>query len=483
MLIGIIVVLIIGIGLMLISIHEVIPEKLKESKIVVPFYKVGSWIYKKVLEKEDNFYYRKVFDKNSLIYAAKENREITKNYFIEKLGLCYLVMFVGLVFALIIGIKINNESIIDSENSIERNEYNEGSKIVRLRAEIEGEIYEDIEVDISEMKYTCEEFENSLESVRTTIDKEFLAKNESLDFVNSDVNLIDSVEDYPYTIEWKISDKSIISSQGEIQNNIPEEGSLVNFIAYISYEDYISEYNFSAYVFPKEMSRHEYLLNKIYELLKISEKETNHNSKMLLPDEVDGIKIHWSEEKKNTILIFIGMTIVIALGVFFGKDADLDKKIQERNNQMMEDYSEIISKFALLVGAGMTVVGAWKKIAGDYVEKNKSEGFHHYAYEEMVYTMYEMESGVEESICYQHFANRVKVQKYIKMVSLLEQNIKMGTSGLISDLRKEVDDSFKERKSMAEKKGEESATKLLLPMFMMLLIVMVVIMVPAFMSM
>ena len=100
----------------------------------------------------------------------------------------------------------------------------------------------------------------------------------------------------------------------------------------------------------------------------------------------------------------------------------------------------------------------------------------------MLFTLREMESGIGELEAYQHFAGRCQVQKYIKFISLLEQNIRMGAKGFLSELNREAKDAFEERKSNAKQLGETAGTKLMLPMFLMLGIVMVVIMVPSFLS-
>ena len=95
----------------------------------------------------------------------------------------------------------------------------------------------------------------------------------------------------------------------------------------------------------------------------------------------------------------------------------------------------------------------------------------------------EMESGVSELAAYQHFAKRCRLQKYVKLVSLLEQNTKLGASGFMGSLRVECREALQERRTTARRLGEEAGTKLLLPMIMMLAIVMVVIIVPAFAGM
>ena len=45
-----------------------------------------------------------------------------------------------------------------------------------------------------------------------------------------------------------------------------------------------------------------------------------------------------------------------------------------------------------------------------------------------------------------------------------------------------MENAFEERKAAARKIGEETGTKLLIPLFMMLLIVMVMVSVPAFLA-
>ena len=165
---------------------------------------------------------------------------------------------------------------------------------------------------------------------------------------------------------------------------------------------------------------------------------------------------------------------------------------------MTSDYPEVVSKLSLYVGAGMTVRLAWKKMALEYLKKQKEkeenaqnkrnsknkerENDKRYVYEEMVFTLREMESGVGELQAYQHFAKRCRLQKYVKLVSLLEQNVKLGAKGFLESLRKESKEALEERRSNAKTLGEEAGTKLLVPMMLMLAIVMVVIIVPAFMS-
>ena len=103
-------------------------------------------------------------------------------------------------------------------------------------------------------------------------------------------------------------------------------------------------------------------------------------------------------------------------------------------------------------------------------------------YEEILLTCNELQSGRSESEAYDHFGKRCQVSVYMKLSTLLAQNIRKGSNDLLHMLRQEADIAFAERKNLAKKLGEEAGTKLLLPMMMMLCIVMVIIMIPAYFS-
>ena len=145
---------------------------------------------------------------------------------------------------------------------------------------------------------------------------------------------------------------------------------------------------------------------------------------------------------------------------------------------MKHEYSEIVRKIALYVGAGMTVRASFQKIAGDAMGKEDANP----VYMEMLFTCRELKSGISEEEAYERFGRRTGVQKYIQMSTLLQQNIKRGSANLLGRLREEADNAAVERLQACRKRGEEATTKLLVPMVLMLLVVMVVIMLPAFSS-
>ncbi len=77
-------------------------------------------------------------------------------------------------------------------------------------------------------------------------------------------------------------------------------------------------------------------------------------------------------------------------------------------------------------------------------------------------------AGVSEPEAYAEFGRACRLHSYIKLASLLTQNVIKGSEGFKLMLRGEVTEAFAERKALARTKGEEAGTKLLMPMVMML---------------
>ena len=177
----------------------------------------------------------------------------------------------------------------------------------------------------------------------------------------------------------------------------------------------------------------------------------------------------------------MAMSALIGILLIALEKQNQEKEVSKRKDQMRQDYPGIIMKLTLLLGAGMTVKRAWKKITADY-ETEKEDWGMRYAYEEMRQACNEMSSGITEAESYERFGRRCGLQEYIKLGAMLSQNIRRGTKGVREILQMEAVQSFEERKARAKRLGEEAGTKLLAPMFLMLAVVLVIVIVPAFMS-
>ena len=115
--------------------------------------------------------------------------------------------------------------------------------------------------------------------------------------------------------------------------------------------------------------------------------------------------------------------------------------------------------------------------------KKQEKSPKHFVYEEMILTLREMRSGVPEAAAYENFGRRCGLPSYIKLGSLLSQNLKKGSKGLTALLEHEAVLSLEQHKMAVRKMGEKAGIRMLLPMILMFGVVLIILMVPAFLSM
>ena len=171
------------------------------------------------------------------------------------------------------------------------------------------------------------------------------------------------------------------------------------------------------------------------------------------------------------------MALAAAAGAvcWAAKGREQEKARQKREEQMLRDYPEIVSKMVLLLGAGLGMRKVLERIAVDYRKNLALGGQKRFAYQEM-------ENGVSEQEAYQRMGMRMGTGAYRSLAVLLTQNLKKGSKGLLELLKQESQEAFEERRRQAKTTGEKASTKLLLPMGMMLAVVLVILTVPAFLS-
>ena len=179
------------------------------------------------------------------------------------------------------------------------------------------------------------------------------------------------------------------------------------------------------------------------------------------------------EEESKTIFL---LGIFTAGGIWFLYDRELCRKEEERQKHMMTEYAAIVSKLTLYLGAGMNLRRAFEKTAKDGRESDNP------VYGEMQLTCGEMADGISEAESYIRFGKRTRLQRYIRLGTLLAQNLKKGNAILLVQLKEEAMLAIEEQRAEVRKTGEEMGTKLLLPMILMMGMTMVLIMVPAFLS-
>lgn len=406
-------------------------------------------------------------------------REIRKNPVYVKSGIFLLL---SLLLFLCVYIQDNSRSILTDEKGreiVKRSD--DAGKKENLELKVKaGDLEESVNITVSGRAYDSGELEEKFKEAAENLEKIILGDNENTDEVRTDLNLVTEIPDTGISVTWELDNYDVMDIRGGLrQENLTEEGTLVKLTALLRYEEETASHEFYVRVYPPRLSESEKILQEISEEVRQMDEETRTQDYLPLPGRVNGIEIQW-EYTENIrafaiLILGVGGACMICVSDRQRRKEEEKKKMK----QMKTDYPQIINKFNLYIGAGMTVRRAWFCIAGDY-EKEKRKTGERQAYEEMVYTMHQIQGGAAEGEAYESYGTRCRISSYRKFGTMLSQNLRKGSKGLSVLLKREAEEAFEERKNLARKLGEEAGTKLMIPMFMMLAIVFVIVIVPAF---
>lgn len=425
--------------------------------------------------------YLGIFTCYSLYRAGKIPLKMEKKV-IDR-GVLFFLCTTTIACVLEFGAGSERESLVQ----IERRGYGEGTRKETMWMQVEGREEELVDIEVSARKYSDEDLQQLCSEAMQMIEAEILGENKSPDYVTENLHLIRKIPGYPFSITWGLDRYDVMNMEGILQQEVicqvdPEQkGIPLTLTAKLRCEEKEALYSMNFLIFAKKrhtLSWREKVLDCVGE----ADEETLEEAYMTLPSVVEDRKVTWSRggESRTTVILLLG-----GFGSFLLIGVEKQKKTaqrKEQQKQMLFDYPEIISQFLVLMSSGMTVKKVWKKIVEDYQKQRTRTGRVRRAYEEMEYTWQEMQSGVAEVQCYEHFARRCELLPYMKLGALLAQNLRKGSRGIWEQLEIESFQAMEERKNQIKKLGEEAGTKLLLPMLLMLLVVLAIVILPAFLS-
>lgn len=388
----------------------------------------------------------------------------------------------GIILALAVTFVEKQDTVLTKGNGLERNTYGQGETQQEIL--VEGLLAKKVPlaVRIGERRYTKEEAADAIHMAAEELSAQIAGGNESLEQVQSRLELVTWLDKYGISVRWQPDDTELISASGEVFNSgCPESGRETFLTATLKAGEYAEDYIYRVNVLPPGRTQEEKELAAFENFLMEKEEEQKYSEVFILPEEFEGKTLTYSADRGRSSLMFplLGILAAILLPL---KDRQREREAKKKREcQMMMDYSEILSRLVVFLGAGLPVRKAWAKIVEDYRRTEEKAG-KRAAYEEMAAAYYLMQRGVPEIQAYSEFGNRCRVLPYRKLAGILEQNVKNGSKSLTPVLEAEMEAAFEQRKNLARRLGEEASTKLLLPLFMMLLIVMVMITVPAFLA-
>ncbi len=388
---------------------------------------------------------------------------------------------------------------VSREGVIMRGGYGSGVKEHQVVVEGLGEQEASVMVAVGARVYTQEEAEKAFWEIMDTMESRIRGKNPSLMEVQSDLKLPSQLPEYGVRLRWYSSDPAYMDSSGKLLQEAEEVHDLTLFVelsaqvipldtAFNASGDrktkYRQDYEVPVRLLPLARTAREQLLSDFESMLKVQDSAQAAEAQLQLPMEFQGHRLSYRAREKDQYGIVVLLGILAAALLAVRGQAGARERQKKRDRELSMDYADMLSKFVVLVGAGLTVRNAWERMVRDYEEAVKSgrQGERE-AYEQMRQTCSQIKSGVSESEAFREFGRRCRLAPYLKFSGILEQNRRAGTKNLRGILQMEMAEALEERKNLARRLGEEAGTKLLLPLFLMLGIIMVMVMVPAMMTM
>ena len=419
--------------------------------------------------------------KLKLLNPEISEKQQIKDFYIRQYSLALLVLFIGNILSLCIALSEQTGGLLKDNEYIQRNAYGKGKTELVLSAQVEGREAEEILYAVEEQKIAKEEIEVLYKNAVELIPSLILGENIGLENVTNDLELVTSIDGYPFTISWESSSYSLVHTDGAVQNEELDAPEVVTLRACFKYDEIEFENVFPIQICPVEYTERELFIKKIKDSLEEQNQASRTDEIFTLPKKIGDENVTWKEVIEGSSGYLFLLMCAAAVIVFISQNKEVDEKLKKRNKELLLDYPEVVNKLTLYMGAGMTIRNAFLKMGEDY-KKQETSNQKRYVYEEILLLCHELQSGVSEMEAYAHLGKRCGLQPYMKLSALLSQNIRKGSNNLLLMMRQEASDAFEERKNTAKKLGEEAGTKLLVPMMMMLCIVMVIIMIPAYFS-
>lgn len=364
--------------------------------------------------------------------------------------------------------------------ALKRPESGSGSKEELLQLELKGKRYP-FTVLLQEIPWNEQDVVEMIQEAYQGLEVLMLNGNTDLDCVYSNLYLPSEYPGKPVEIQWYLDSWEYMDPDGTIHNYGLTEPVSVRIQAVLSMEGQRVDWEREIQICPLEQRNENQILAVLEKEIQKSQSLSD-SDEVILPQTVMGENISWKRKQDDRWIWMAVLMVVTLIALVYGhrKDEEDKKKLRERSLEL--DYAEIVSQLSLYMGAGISTRNAWERMIRSYEKEDGQKEKYRPAYEEMRTTLYEMQSGIPETLAYERFGTRCRMPSYLKLGTLLSQNLRKGTKGLAELLQEESREAFQNRKALAKKMGEECESKLLFPMLLMLLTILIMVMYPALVS-
>ena len=301
---------------------------------------------------------------------------------------------------------------------LERPDSGGSDQIQELQLEIDGERYP-FSVVLEAVPWEEEALLEYLTEASSGLEALFLRDNPDLKHIRTKVSMPSAYPGTPIAVQWYLDSWDYIKPDGTVNNEGLTEPVPLGVQAVLSLAGQSLTWEQQICICPLEEPDLEQKLRMVS--WQIQRLQQSPQKRLALPDTVAGESIRWYQAADRRYLWIVMLTFLSLLATIMGKRQEEEKERKKREKGMRLDYPDIVSRLSLYMSAGISTRKSWERM----IDKESVKG--RAAYEEMRTTLYEMQSGVPEAQAYERFGMRCCMPAYLKLGTLLSQNLRKGT--------------------------------------------------------
>lgn len=298
-----------------------------------------------------------------------------------------------------------------------------------------------------------------------------LNQNKNLLEVLTPLNLINYDKSTGIRIDWESNDTNLVDINGFVNSiNItgPKEVELRGtfklmdtklekvFIVRVINNENITYMN-------KVFARNIQAIGKLISL-------STGNEYMFLPERDNlGNDLLWTngnDNLKSNLLLIFSISII---AIYFNRHKYLINKSKKFKSDIIRDLPSFVTKFILLLNAGLVVSSALEKIAFDYESNIRNQGIIP-IYEELLILEYKIVKTKTSLLTeLKNLGERTKIREMSRFAAIISENINKG-SELVDKLEAEGELLWTNRKKGIEEKARLTEAKLTFPLLILLIV-------------
>lgn len=274
-------------------------------------------------------------------------------------------------------------------------------------------------------------------------------------------------------ISWTSDQADLFSSSGLIDWDLLKSSQHVLMVGEITDGQHSKKVGISFALIFDEADKSQ--LEKAKEELVRIEEESRTSGEIEVPDTLEGYQVHVEKtDVKEKLFWIYGLSILI-IGILLEVELVHLKEAGERRDESLRaEYYQFLNRLSLYLATGMSVKEAFRRLS----IRVRADAL----VAELKFTVRRMELGASEMEAIEEMGRNIGLAEYMRLSSLVTQNLRHGNAGLLKQLEAEVQQGMIHDQERVRKESAKASEKLMIPTFILLILVIAIVLIPAVMN-